>query len=354
MNCRSNRGFTLLMVAVTLPVLVAMLGLAADLGRIYTVRNELQSFADAAAMAACYELDGTDTGLARARAAGMAGPGADTTPNKWDFSNKAVTGAEVRFAAAIEGPFEANPGTAEGYRFVQVRTAVRVPLYFMGVLPGVSTDQPVSARAIAGQGAEPSLGDGVAPFSPDAHDPADPDFGFVKGEKYTLKWPPPGLRDDPQRLCSGDRGFTPGGGAAERGYIDVGQGDGTSALHDAIVNNDFNLPQEFAEGAPLTMVDGNKHVGPSVEERFDQDSDQTSTTYAEYHGNGRRLIVVAVNDHQDAAHVAGFATFFVPPDACGNSNVTACCAEYVGPGLVSGRRRPAAVGGGLYKVKLFR
>jgi hypothetical protein len=349
-----NRGFTLLMVAVTLPVLVAVLGLAADLGRIYTVRNELQSFADTAALAACYELDGTGAGLARARTAGAAGPGAGVAANKWDFSNKTVTGAEVGFATSIDGPFEAYPANAENYRFVQVRTAVRIPLYFMGALPGVSTDQQVSARAIAGQAAEPALGDGLAPFSPDAHNPAAPDFGFTKGEMYTLKWPPPGQRDNPQRLCSGDRGFTPGGGSSERGYIDVGQGEGNSALHDTIVNNDFNLEQPVTDGSPLTMVSGGKNVSPAVEERFHQDTDVISRTYSEYHGNGRRLLVVAVNDHQDAAHVAGFAVFFLRPGSCGNSNVDACCAEYVGPGLVSARHKPAADGGGLYKVKLFR
>jgi hypothetical protein len=342
------------MVAVTLPVLVAMLGLAADLGRIYTVRNELQAFADSAALAACYELDGTNAGLARARAVGATGPAAGAPANKWNFSNKTVTGAEVDFASSFAGPYEPYPATAENYRFVEVSAAVRIPLYFMGVLPGVSTDQQVSARAIAGQANDPTLGDGLAPFSPDAHNPAAPDFGFAPGQLYTLKWPPPGQRDKPQNFCPGDRNFTPAGGNSERGYIDVGQGDGNSSLHNAIVNNDYNLPQPMSPGAPVVMVDGNKNVPPAMEERFRQDTDQDSTTYAQYHGNGRRLLVVAVNDHQDPAHVAGFAVFFLPKNACGKSNVDPCCAEYVGPGLVSAKHKPAAGGGGLYKVKLFR
>jgi uncharacterized membrane protein len=41
------------MIAVSATLMTAMLGMAVDLGRMFIVKNELQTFADAAALAAC-------------------------------------------------------------------------------------------------------------------------------------------------------------------------------------------------------------------------------------------------------------------------------------------------------------
>ena len=348
-----QRGSTLLLVVVSLPAMFGMLGLASDLGRLYIVKNELQAFVDSAALAASYELDGTTQGLNNAGAVASTGPVAGSVVNKWDFSTKTVTNVQSSFAQTFDGTYLPNPGTASGYRFVRVTVTAQVPLYFLGILPGVSGTQNVSATAVAGQGSETSVGEGGAPFSPDAHDPADPSFGFTLGQKYTLKWAPPGQRSKPGGSCPADVGFTPGGGSSDRGYIDIGQGNGNSALHEAIVNNDYNLAEPLIVGSIIDMVPGNKHVGPAVDERFNQDTDTSSSTYSTYNGNGRRLLVAPVNDGGDPARVVGFAGFFLPPDACGNNNKP-CCAEYVGPVLLSGKRKAAAASMGLYKVKLFR
>jgi hypothetical protein len=173
------------------------------------------------------------------------------------------------------------------------------------------------------------------------------------GQQYTLRWPPPGQRDKPAKTCAWDVGFTPAGGASDRGYINVGQGNGNSGLIDAIVNNGYYLPEGMHAGSAASMVSGQDHVGGALDIRFRQDTDQLANTYSEYDGNGRRLIIVAVNDHTDAAAVTGFALFFLPPDACGNSNVMPCCAEYVGPAVFGGKRAGAGAAG-LYKVRLFR
>lgn len=351
---KKKRGVTLLLVAVTLPVMVAMLGLAADLGHVYIVKSELQGYVDAAALAACRELDGTAQGVARAQAVAAAGPGAGAATNKWDFSTKVVAGVQTSFSQTFNGTYVANPGSGSGYRFVRVSASVQIPLFFLPVLRGIGTTQTVTANAIGGQATKTSMGDGLAPFSPDAHDAADPNFGFVKGQQYTLKWPPPGQRGKPGNQCNGDVGFTPGGGSSDRGYIDVGQGNGNSALHDAVVNNDFQLAEPLTVGSPIDTVPGNKHVGPAVEERYNQDTDTAAATYSAYNGNGRRILIAAVNDRGDPARVAGFGAFFLPPDACGNKNTSPCCAEYIGPALVSGTRSAAGLGGGLYKPVLFR
>ena len=59
---QKERGFVLIAMSVTMLLLLAVMGLAFDFGRIYIARNEAQVFTDAAAMAAASKLDGTDGG----------------------------------------------------------------------------------------------------------------------------------------------------------------------------------------------------------------------------------------------------------------------------------------------------
>jgi hypothetical protein len=347
----SQRGFTLLATGASISAVVATLGLATDLARMYVVKNELQSYVDAAAMAACYELDGTPDGIANAQAAAAAGPSGANTPNRWDFATKMVTGVQTSFAQTFTGSYLASPASGTDYRFVKVRASATVPLYFLTIVPQVGANRTIQATAVAGQAVATSIGEGAAPFSPDAHNPADPNFGFTPGEKYTLRWPPPGQRD--KNYCPGDKDFEPGGGSSDRGYIDVGQGNGNSDLREAIVNNDFFLPNPLTIGSVIDHVGGQKSVTDAVEERFNQDTDTTSTTYADYNGNGRRLLVVPVNNGGDPSVVVGFGAFLLPPNACGNGNVTPCCGEYVGPAVISGKKK-AGGGTGMYALKLFQ
>ena len=349
-----RRGFSLFTLAILIPILIAMLGVSADLGRVYVVKTELQAFVDAAAVAAAYELNGTSQGIQSATNMATSGPTGTNTSNKWNFDTQAVTSPTVSFAQTFNGTFVTSPASGTNYRFVQVAASAPVPLYFLPVLPMIANSKTVTADAVAGQRTITSMGDGISPFSPDAHDVADPNYGFNKGTKYTLRWSPPGLRDNPNNRCQGDVGFTPGGGSSERGYIDVGQGDGNSSLETAIVNNTFQLPSPFTIGTLLSMVQGQKHVGPAVEERFEQDTDETSNGYQTYNGNGRRLVIVPVNDNTDAAAIVGFATFFLPKNSCGHSNVTPCCGEYVGSVSLLNSKHPGAGGAGLYTVSLMR
>jgi len=353
---RRTRGFSLLTLAILLPVLVAMLGVSVDLGRIYIFKSELQAFVDAAALGAARELDGTAGGITRAQQIGLIGPSGDGALNRWDFDTQTVPTPVVSFSQVSSGSFVTSPGSGTGYRFVQVAVTATAPIHFLPVLPGISTMQQVSAVAVAGQRSISSLGEGAAPFSPDAHDVADPNFGFTLGTQYTLKWAPPGQRPKPGGSCPGDVGFTPGGGSSDRGYIDIGQGNGNSALGTAIVNNTYSLPQPLVVGSQIDMVQGNKNVAPSIEERFEQDSDRSSTAYATYTGNGRRIFVVPVNDRGDPARVIGFAGFFVPPNACGHNNNDPCCGEYIGPGVLNGQHVGAGYGSGagLFTITLMR
>ena len=346
---RSRRGFVLVTTAISMIGLLALVGLAADVGRVYVSRNELQVFADEAAFAASFELDGTGEGLSRARSTATVGPGSS---NRWYFGTRNATGVSVEFASDPGGQFEPDPAEPSGYRFVKVQVSGTVNLFFLPVVPGIPGSQTVSATAIAGQAQENQLGDGLAPFSPDAHDLNDLNFGFSSGQLYTLRWAPPGKRGSESGTCPGDVDYDPNA-SGDRGYIDVGQGGGNAGLRDAIVNNTYSLPDPLEVGTTLDTISGQKSITDAVNERFGQDSDQAAAAFAAYHGNGRRLFTVAVNDGGSPARVVGFALFFLQPSPCGSSNTSPCCGEYVGAAVLGSRHRGAGAPG-LYAVRLVQ
>src|SRR5262245_3821212 len=75
----NKRGFTLLACGIAALALFGAAGLAIDMGRLFITKNEAQSYADAGAIAAALQLDGSTAGLARADAA------VDASINTWNF-----------------------------------------------------------------------------------------------------------------------------------------------------------------------------------------------------------------------------------------------------------------------------
>jgi hypothetical protein len=347
-----TRGFVLVTAVASIAGLLALTGLAVDAGRLYIVRSELQVYADEAAIAAAFELDGTLAGLNRARDLANSGPVAGASRNRWNFATELVTGAQAQFAASAEGPFESNPASPAALRFVRVQASASVRNYLLALAPGISNTSNLTAASVAGQVRRTSLGNGIAPFAPTAHDVSDPEFGYTRGEMYTLRWAPEGARDKEDGRCPGDATFDPGS-SSERGYIDVGQGAGASALRDTVVSNSYFLDTPISLGTILTPYPGQQSVPSAVEARFAQDTDVAAQTYSEYAGNGRRLFTVAVAAPGEPAAVVGFAAFFLRPQPCGIKNTNPCCAEYVGP-AVTGGSHVAAGPSGLYEVELVR
>ena len=97
MGVRQERGFVLIAMSVAMTLMLAVLGLAFDFGRIYIARNEAQVFTDAAAMAAASKLDGTDAGLDRARQA------VAKLPMRWNLGTKSFIGVVVEFSPDKKG-----------------------------------------------------------------------------------------------------------------------------------------------------------------------------------------------------------------------------------------------------------
>lgn len=352
LSARSQKGFSLLAMTLILPALIAATGLAVDLGRVFVTKTELQRYADAAAIAAAFELDGTSSGITDAINTANTGPGTTATRNRWNFETNSVPTPTVTFAQNPTGTWVANPTSAAGYRFVRLQINGTVPIYFLRVLPGVSSNHTVPVTAVAGQALENKLGPGMDPFSPDAQNRNDANFGYTIGVEYTLKWAPPGQRGKNNR-CPGDKNFLPGGGDSDRGYIDIGQGSGQFGLGDAIVNGGYYLPQPLTIGSPVNHVQGNKHVGPFIKMRYEQDTDLTSMNLTSYTGNGRRLVPVPINNGLDSSLVVGFGLFMLEDDSCASSNVKPCCGIYLSNNPVMYSDKKGAGGSGLYRVKLF-
>lgn len=347
---RPQSGFSLILMAALLIVFVGVLGLTADLGRLYVARTELQSFADAAALSAALELDGTPDGIARAREAASHGPSGATASNRWNFATETVGDVRTEFAKAPSGPFASDPDSPRGCRFVRVSLNEKLPFYFLPAIDGLPSAGGLAVTAVGGQAELSALSDGVDPFSPAAVDPQSADFGFQKDSDllYALS------RGSPGAACSGDaRGS--GGESNSRGYLDVGQGEGPQALRNAVLSRDFFLPAPLRAGETLRFFDKEPDVGPMLEARFSQDLDTESATYSVYRRsrhNGRRILTVPVN-HQ--GRVIGFAAFFLRRDTnCFHSATAPCCAEYIGPAVLNGRYGGASDRAGLYAVRLFQ
>ena len=112
---------------------MAVAGAGIDLGRMYLIKNELQPFADAAALTAALRLDGTDQGIEGARKAPAelaAGPNA----MMWDMGTRPVTEIATSFAKGETVPdpksWETEPKGAGDLHFVRVVVSAQAPVIF--------------------------------------------------------------------------------------------------------------------------------------------------------------------------------------------------------------------------------
>jgi hypothetical protein len=136
-----------------LPVLVAMVGLTVDGGLMLAAYREAQNAADAAAVAAAYDLSlGKTAGTAKATAATFV----------TDASHNNLSGATV----TVNIPPSVTAYTAyQKANYAEVIVNYPITTHFMQVLPGFSSAQSVTVRAIAGYEAIAG-GEGVMALSP--------------------------------------------------------------------------------------------------------------------------------------------------------------------------------------------
>ena len=89
---QGRRGFVLIAMSAAMLLMLALVGMAFDFGRIYIVRNETQLFTDAAALAAARHLDGTAAGVERAREA------ASRLHNRWNLGSESFDSVQLMFS----------------------------------------------------------------------------------------------------------------------------------------------------------------------------------------------------------------------------------------------------------------
>jgi Flp pilus assembly protein TadG len=372
---RGEEGFSLVMIAVSAVVMIGMLGLAFDLGRMFIVRNELQTFVDAAAQAACKQMAGSQGSIQAAHTTATTGPLSSSAPNGWNFDTSAIANVTDTYATTFGGTYDsyatASGGATNNYRFVNVTANATTPIYFLAMIPGVPTSQLLQATATAGQQVQSSVGNGgLEPFMPDAHNPANTtNFGFVAGTEYTLKWGSGGGHGT--TTCGGDAGWSDPNPSSQHGFMDLGQGNGNSSLTSLIVYGGYpnanSTPSSISVGTTLGGVPGNRgsSVFSALAERSDQDPDQTSTTYAQYLaagiGNGRRIVTVPIGDPttwsgngNGTEQVIGFANFLLDPGATISGSSGPICATYIGPGSLNGASSGGSDGTKLYSVTLYQ
>jgi hypothetical protein len=346
-----RRGFVLVTMALTTAGVFGVAGLAVDIGRMFIVKNEVQVYCDAAAVAAAMVLDGAGTGLSRA------GSAVTASTNKWNFDTASVSGASVTFATSAAGPWLANPNPATGYSYARVTASALVPLYFLPLVTGQSSFA-VTATAAAAQVPISSLSRGLAPYTAVSTDTTGPDFGLAVGTSYTIHWPTyNGNRhgcdqNNPDKCfnsppCDGDSSASQWAvvsnwGSQYHGYW----GSNSAAQIAAEVLNTVQLtPLAIGDNLDGFLTPGNKQSEAGyLDQRASQDtntSDATPSAYlASASHNGRRLLPVAIVDPVDPQHttVIGYGQFLLQTNGSpsdyykkntnGNSPY---CAMYVGP-----------------------
>jgi Putative Flp pilus-assembly TadE/G-like len=149
--CRSRsvagrKGFVLIVTAISMTLLLGLAGLGIDIGRMYVIRAELQSFTDAAALSAALEVDGTNSGLARARTgAGRLADGPHAM--RWDMGTQAITNIALSFSSD-QSNWQERPKQPGDLRFVRVVATEPAPVIFLRVFqPLTSTN--VAAASVA-------------------------------------------------------------------------------------------------------------------------------------------------------------------------------------------------------------
>ena len=367
-------GFVLVTMALTTAGVLAVVGLAVDIGRMLIAKSETQVYCDAAAVAAAMTLDGTATGI------NHAGSAVAASPNKWSFGTVAVSSPAVTFATSATGPWVANPNPATGYGYVQVSATVSVPLYFLLLVTGQSSFALTSA-SVAGQSPITSLSQGLAPYTAVSTNGNGPNFGLVSGKSYTIHWP----------TFNGNRSGC-GPGNPSRCFNSSPCPDDSAASLLAVVDNwgsqyhgywGSNSASQIAaevldtvQLAPLALgtniapllTPGNKQSEAGyLDQRASQDTDTSDSTPATYLANsshnGRRLLPVAVVDPVDSTHtnVVGYGQFLLSANGSpsnyykkstnGNSPY---CATYVGPYNIGGTGQGVGGSTGATWVRLLQ
>jgi Putative Flp pilus-assembly TadE/G-like len=197
----SNAGTTSLqLLVVMVPVFFGFMGFALDLGRLYLIHGELNQAANAMALAAAAQLNGTVAATTAAQNALPApvgsGPGFNynfgALPVGVQNGDLNSTINPPAFFATLTDATATNGAQADGTtaQFAQVSLTADAPLLFWSLLPGgESRKTTIAAEATAGISAPLCTACNIVPLAVAAASSSDTvDFGFTQGTVYTLSY----------------------------------------------------------------------------------------------------------------------------------------------------------------------
>jgi Flp pilus assembly protein TadG len=358
-------------------VLFGFMVMAVDFGRLYLIQGELQTAADAAALAAATRLVGA------AQIAAQAGDqvtasfdSASGNDNRFNLrqnpicqtcASSLVTTTDVSYFStltdAITNVFGA-PGSGADSRYVRVQITTQAPIVFVPLLTrDFGTLPTVTTAAVAGLSSPMCTAsgiDGLAVVAVDADpDPANVNYGFVPGSFYTLSrtaqaalpgtestvlpyvildhFPAgiPGLDLDASLFELGAGGISNSAGLTPPGNITVNavetaypngvalEGMTGTAGQDILcglnvrfgVNPSANTCINIAGGEFVEVLTDAPALNRADTDLGDGAADSTGLQdYAtEYHGNLRRILTMAVVDAAGTLSVLNFRQFLLEP-----------------------------------------
>ena len=375
----TERGSTSIQVLVILvPVFFGFIGFAVDLGRLYLIRGELKTAANAMALAAASRLIGTDASVTDANSsATLAIENTGGFANRYDFGAIVIGQGSGRLASASPEPvyFEtASEATGEGgasgqeagataARYARIDITADAPLIFWGFLPLAQERRtPIAMRAVAGVSAPLCTACGIEPIAVAPIDPEDTiNFGFTVSQRYTLGYQctgapqPAGLNatqripymllnryndeatlfaDETSQAYRIGAGGLPGNTNPARSCLQINSPEpiwATAAPTACMQNNVQQTVRAFTCGlgsrfnTTLDTACENITDAASIISAYSADTDITDLEdYAAYTGNTRRIITVAVVELLDAANpmnIIGFRQFLIQPTAGSESGV---------------------------------
>jgi len=374
----SERGASsVITLTILVPVVFALVGFGLDYGILLSIKGELKSAAEAAALAAAGQLIGTDVAdVAAGNAMQATYNSGNGLNNRYYFHGIPIGVTTSTLTSTVDGPVlygaAANAiaattpnGTEVGpafAKYARVTISGQTKLLFWSFMPFL-TDRTVSvlATAVAGVSAPLCEACGIEPYAVAALDLSDPvDFGFTQNVVYSLYFDCTGPA--PPILSGGsvllpyvllnrlDPNATVYPSEDDQAYRDLAggmPGNTDSSIACFRVNNTetgwASATINACSTAPVAPVVTDALCG--LDTRFEStvqgtcesinqvdliatayqpDTDPTSTdTYVDYGGDGRRILTIPIVDALNptgSMTVLGFRQFLLQP-VTGSTNI---------------------------------
>ena len=147
----NQSGAVAIIIAIAIPILIGIAGLALDLGKLFITKTELQNAADACALSAANELTGVTNQFELAEAAGkLVG-----NLNKAYFQSSANNISSVTFSETLGGSYFPSGSATADTKFIKCTATksniANFLIQVLNVMPGVKVEaqQSVAASAVA-------------------------------------------------------------------------------------------------------------------------------------------------------------------------------------------------------------